>query len=115
LRDELQFALVLARELPAHQLPRLLGELSEIRYTAIARLNASAQAPSGESDQLLSIDEASTRLHISKDYLYRHSKELPYARRIGRKLLFSTLEIDKYIRQQNGLTARRQRVTLMAS
>lgn len=115
LRDKLQFALMEARDLPAHELPSFLSEIELIRYTAISRLNASGPTPSGESDQLLSIDQASTRLGVSKDYLYRHGKELPFTRRMGRKLLFSSLGIDRHIRQQSSLTARRRRATLMAS
>ena len=115
MRDELEFALLEAQELPANELAGFLGEIETIRYTAIARLNAHLQAPSMHEDRLLSIEEASERLGVSKDYLYRHGKELACMHRMGRKLLFSSLGIDKYIRQQNGLTARRQRVTLMAS
>jgi excisionase family DNA binding protein len=103
-----------AQELPANELASFLGEIETIRYTAIARLNAHLQAPSTDTDRLLSIEEASERLGVSKDYLYRHGKELPCMRRMGRKLLFSSLGIDKHIRQQHSLTARRQRVTLMA-
>jgi excisionase family DNA binding protein len=48
----------------------------------------------------LNIDEASSRLGISPDYLYRHHKSLPFTRHIGRKLLFSAKGIDKYIRSR---------------
>lgn len=72
----------------------------------MARLTAPAQ-PSG-ADELLSVEEASRRLGVSKDYLYRHGSDFPFTRRIGRKLLFSSLGIEKYIKQQNSLTARRQ-------
>lgn len=112
MRQEFQFLLRVAREVPADDLPSLLGEIEEIRYTALARLTAPAQAASAESDQLLSIGEATRRLNVSQDYLYRHSKELPFTRRMGRKLLFSSSGIERYIRQQDGLTARRHRRTL---
>ena len=61
MRDELQFALMLARELPAHELASFLGEIETIRYTAIARLSAHLQAPPTDTDRLLSIEEASER------------------------------------------------------
>jgi excisionase family DNA binding protein len=108
LRDDLQFLLRQVQELPAAELPRFLGELEEIRCTAMARLVASATVQSPEADRLLSVDEASLRLGISKDYLFRHGGELPFTRRIGRKLLFSSLGINKYIEHQNVLTAKRQ-------
>lgn len=112
MRQEFQFLLRAAREIPAHELPGLLGEIEEIRYTALARLNAPAQALSVEPDQLLTISEAASRLNVSRDYLYRHGKELAFTRRMGRKLLFSSSGIEKHIRQQDGLTARRHRLTL---
>jgi hypothetical protein len=105
MRDELQFVLRYARELPAEELPRLLGEIEEVRCTAMARLTAPVQ-PSG-ADELLSVAEASRRLGVSKDYLYRHGSDFPFTRRIGRKLLFSNLGIDRHIKQQSSLTARR--------
>jgi excisionase family DNA binding protein len=106
MRNELQTVLAAAMEIPAGELPRLPGEIEEIRCTAMARLTAPAQ-PSG-ADELLSVEEASRRLGVSKDYLYRHGSDFPFTRRIGRKLLFSSLGIEKYIKQQGSLTARRQ-------
>lgn len=50
-------------------------------------------------ERLLDIEEAAARLNISKDYLYRHHKQLPFSRRIGRKLLFSSVGISEYIRR----------------
>jgi excisionase family DNA binding protein len=110
MRDELQIVLTAAQELPAGELPHLLGELEEIRCTAMARLTAPTQ-PSG-ADELLSVEEASRRLGVSQDYLYRHSSELSFTRRIGRKLLFSSSGINQYIRRHDGLTAQRHRLTL---
>jgi excisionase family DNA binding protein len=112
-RDELQFALRAARDLPAEELPRLLGEIEEVRCTAMARLATPAPVQSAGSDELLSVEEASRRLGVSKDYLYRHGSEFPFTRRMGRKLLFSSLGIEKHIKQQDVLTARRHSGTLM--
>jgi excisionase family DNA binding protein len=112
LRQELQFVLRVALELPTEELPSLLGEIEQVRYTALARLTAPINSRSAEPDQLLSIGEAASRLNVSQDYLYRHGKKLPFTRRMGRRLLFSSSGIDKHIRQQDGLTARRQRLTL---
>ena len=106
MRNELQTILAAAMELPAGELPRLLGELEEVRCTAMARLTAPSQ-PSG-ADELLSVEEASRRLGVSKDFLYRHGNDFPFVRRMGRKLLFSSLGIEKHIKQQYSLTARRQ-------
>jgi len=96
MRNELQTVMIAARELPAHELPRLLGELEEIRCTALARLTAPAPAQS-QADELLSAPEAARRLGISLDYLYRHHRDFPFTRRVGRRLLFSALGMGKYI------------------
>ena len=102
MRQELQFVLRLAQELPARELASLLGEIEEVRCTAFARLTAPIHSSSAEPDQLLSIGEAASRLNVSQDYLYRHNKELPFTRRIGRRLLFS-----KFGYRQAFSTARR--------
>ena len=60
-----------AHELPPDQLPRLLGELEEIRCTAVARLSAPVSLNLWP-DRLLNVGEAAQRLGMSEDYLYRH-------------------------------------------
>lgn len=112
MRDELQFLLRIARELPSEQLPRLLGEIEEVRCTALARIALHNSPPSSDTDELLDVEEASRRLSVSKDYLYRHSEEFPFTRRMGRKLLFSRIGIDKHIAQRAPLNTRRYSGTL---
>jgi predicted DNA-binding transcriptional regulator AlpA len=104
MRNEIQLLLAAAKEIPASELPRLLGELEEIRVTALARLTTPAPAP--QPDQLLDVEQAAVRLGVSADYLYRHSHEFPFTRRIGKRLLFSVLGIEKYLRHQNILTSK---------
>jgi hypothetical protein len=99
MRNTLQPASEAARNLPVEQLPDFIGELESIKAVAWARLIAPAHA-SQEHDELLDVDAASRRLGVSRDYLYRRHTRLPFARREGRRLLFSALGIDKYIRQQ---------------
>ena len=94
MRDELQSALRAACQLSREELPRLLGELEEIRFTAIARLTpAPSMAP---PDEFLDVDEAACRLRVSKDYLYRNHAQLPFTRRMGRSLRFSARGIEEY-------------------
>src|SRR5713226_10407419 len=88
-----------ALDLPAAELPNLIGELEAIKATAWARLTAPTPAPL-EHDELLDVEAAAGRLGISRDYLYRHSKEYAFTRHQGRKLLFSALGIDKHIGQK---------------
>ena len=98
MRAELQGVLTEARELPVDQLPRLIGDLEEIRCTALARLTVPPSQP--QADELLDIQAASKRLGLSRDYLYRHHQQFPFTRRMGRKLLFSSLGIDEFIRRK---------------
>ena len=98
MRAELQHILTAAKELPAEDLPHLLGELEEIRCTAWARINGPAVQPA--SNRLLSIDEAAVKLGVSKDYLYRHHSEFPFTRRIGRALKFAQNGIEKYLSRE---------------
>ena len=96
MRAELQSVLKAVTELPPEQLPRLLGELEEIRCTALARLGA--PAPAQAQDQLIDVEAAAQRLGVSVDYLYRHHAELPFTRRMGKALRFSALGIEKWFR-----------------
>lgn len=97
MRDEIQVALKLAQELPEAQLPRLLGELEEVRCTAMARLSGTRPVPQAAPDRMLAVSEASRRLGMSQDYLYRHHRDFPFTRRVGRRLLFSSQGIGRYI------------------
>ena len=55
-----------------------------------------------KSDTLLNVEEASERMGMSTDWLYRHAKELPFTKRIGpRQLRFSEAGIEKYIKNRS--------------
>ena len=91
-----------AAALPKEAIADLRGELARVDTLLLCRLiDGKSQADSvAESDQLLNIAEASGRLGVSADYLYRHHKALPFTRHIGRKLLFSARGIERYISQR---------------
>jgi hypothetical protein len=97
MRSELETALIAARTLPSEELPRLLGDLEEVRATALARLAAPALAHTGP-DELIDVQEASRRLGISRDYLYHHHSSFDFTRHVGRRLLFSVDGIQAHIR-----------------
>lgn len=107
MRAELQSILSTVSKLTPDDLPTLLGELEQVRASVLLRLTA-PPAPAQSPDSLLSVSEAAPHLGMSQDYLYRHSEQFPFTRRMGRTLRFSTLGIDAYI-QKDGLTARRQK------
>jgi excisionase family DNA binding protein len=97
MRKELESALIAAQTLLPHDLPRLLGELEELRATALARLVS--PSPSPAPDTLLGVDEAAKRLGMSRDYIYRNHQRYPFTRREGRSLKFSAQGIERYLRR----------------
>jgi excisionase family DNA binding protein len=90
----------IAREQSLESLPRFLGDLEEIRRTAEVQLSPGTRSQP-DRDVLLNVSEASKRLNVSKDTLYRN--EFAFTRHFGRRRLFSRDEIEKAI-QQNDLT-----------
>ena len=74
-----------------------MGELEQLRCTALMRLAAPAPGAPQTTDELLNVDEAARRLGVSQDYLYRHHRTFAFERRVGRRLLFSASGIEKYI------------------
>jgi hypothetical protein len=56
MRQELEFALAMAKRLPTDDIPRFLGEIEEVRQTAVLRLHSPA-APETR-DELLNVVEA---------------------------------------------------------
>jgi hypothetical protein len=51
-----------------------------------------------EEDRLLDVDETAKRLGTSADYIYRHWRKLPFTVRVGSRLRFSTLGLERFIR-----------------
>lgn len=113
MKPALQAVLVAAQTLPIQELPRLIGQLAECQATAQARL--STPPPTQTPDELLTVDAAAVRLGMSKEYLYRHAKQFPFTRQIGRSVRFSALGIEAHIRHNNSLTAKQHRRTLGVS
>jgi excisionase family DNA binding protein len=100
LRSELQSALELARTLGFEELPRLLGDLEEIRTTALTRVALPTKWKPEPPDELLNVAEAAARLNCSKQFLYRNANRLPFTRRnaVGRSLRFSAAALDAYLK-----------------
>lgn len=49
-------------------------------------------------DRLVDAAEAAKILQVSEDWLYRHAKKLPFARKLGPKMLrFSSTGIQRYL------------------
>jgi hypothetical protein len=93
-------------ELPVEAIPALLAQLAGVQTALAAHLAScgarSTLANDGKPDQLLTIEQASDRLKISKDWLYRHASKLPFTVRPSpRQLRFSEGGIERYIRRRS--------------
>ena len=84
--------------------PGIVGELERMKAVLWARMMASrnpVQSDQPTDDRLLTVKEAAEKLGTTKDYLYRHSQDLPFTVRLGpRHLRFSLNGIDRYIRNR---------------
>lgn len=88
---------------PPSLLPGMLAAVSAQMTAATLRLleHRTNGQEAGAPDENLDIEEAARRLGVSVDYLYRHP--LPFRVRVGRRLLFSSRGLDRWIREQQGL------------
>ena len=68
-----------AATIPQEAVPAMLGELESLKAVLWARLTASqSNRRPADKDRLLNVDEAADKLGMSQDYLYKHSKKLPF-------------------------------------
>lgn len=89
------------------ELPGLAGRLAEASALLELRLRAPAPAAQAAEDRNLSAREAAKRLGVSLPYLYKHAASWPFARRIGKRVLFSARGLEAWNRgQRPALTAR---------
>ena len=88
---------------PPGRIPALLSQLSALQGAMAARLiSADRDEAASAEETLLTVDEAAERLGVSKDWLFRRSRTLPFVVRLGRHLRFSGRGIDRYLRNRTG-------------
>ena len=88
---------------PPGRIPALLSQLSALQGAMAARLmSADRDETTSTEDALLTVDQAAERLGVSKDWLFRRSRMLPFVVRLGRHLRFSNRGIDRYLRNRTG-------------
>lgn len=96
----------MVREAQIEDLPALLGRLVEAEAIARLRLSIAAVPASTngygapEADENLAVTEAARQLGVSTRWLYREARRLPFAVKIGRRLLFSRRGLERWNRQQ---------------
>jgi len=60
-------------------------------------LRRSRMSREPEKDEILTIEEAAKYLRVSRDFLYRHSEELPFLFRLRGALRASRRRLDRWI------------------
>lgn len=94
--------ILLVRDCVDGELPGLIGQLEGAKAAAWARLAGAPQGPERNAkkpdDRNLDVAEAASRLGISRDWLYRNAGRLPFAVRIGRRVLFSANGLERWNR-----------------
>ncbi len=81
--------------------PSLFSEALRAELKAIIQeaLHEAFRGQDGhQGDRLLDVEETSKLLCVEEDWLYRHHKKLPFARKLGPKMLrFSYRGIQKFL------------------
>ncbi len=97
---------VRVNDLPPEMISGVICQLAALQSVLAARLVSAVVGGNSHQDatrdhDLLSVTEAARKLRVSKDWLYRN-KHLPFRIRMGRRILFSSRGIEKYICQRQG-------------
>ena len=88
---------------PPEAIPAMLGDLERLKALLWVRLTVRPDgngAGSLDEDRLLDVNEASAKLGISADALYRN--DYPFKVPVGKRIRFSRLGIERYIKQRVG-------------
>ena len=88
-------------DVPPERVPALLVQLAAVQTALAARLTSGAPstllANDSGGDQLLTAEEVHRQTTVSVRWLYRHANALPFTRRVGRKVLFSSAGLAKWL------------------
>jgi predicted DNA-binding transcriptional regulator AlpA len=92
-----------ATQAPLGTLPALIGQLVALEERVRLRLRQGAPTSTAHAarDENLSAAEAARRLGISRNWLYSHASSLPFALRIGRRIVFSSHGLERWNRQRH--------------
>jgi len=87
-------------EVPAAELPAILAELERVKALLWARLvagNGGGHETRGKEDRMLDVTAAAERSGMSKAWLYQNHQGLPFAKKVGRKVLFSEAGLTRWL------------------
>ena len=84
-------------------LPALAGDFARALAEVLARISSGTLPPlvPETPPSALTVADAALRLGVSESWLYRHSKELPFARKLGhRTLRFESVGLERWLKAQ---------------
>jgi hypothetical protein len=90
---------------PQEDLPALITVLSAKAAAAAARILSAPRVGDVDHkgpDGNVPVHDAARRLGVSPDWLYKNAHRLPFALRIGRRLLFSARGLERWNAQRQG-------------
>jgi len=102
--DDLAKDPALAEGLPRSVVADLFRVVGRLHVELHARLLTEANAQPAETSarRLYDVQTAAKILGVSKDWVYRHGRMLPFRVRIGRRVMFSPDGLQDYIRRRTG-------------
>jgi len=90
------------REVPPDAIPDLLAEIVRVAAHLVPRLLEDTHRAAPSAQQLLSVDEVARRSGLSRSWWYKHAKELPFVRRLGRSLRFDEAGFVRWLPSRRG-------------
>lgn len=90
-------------EIDDNEVPNLILGIAGLLTALSSRTQRHQTDSDDDPDTLLDVSAAAERLCVSRDWIYRHGKRLPFAVRIGRKhLRFSATGLDRWLQTRQG-------------
>ena len=90
-------------ELEEQKIPLLMTQLATVQTNLTCRMIRSISSSHTGEDRILTLNKAAERLNVSRSWMYRRSKRLPFVVRTGRKVGFSERGLQEFIRKKTGL------------
>ena len=74
---------------------RMVWQLTVEEFESMLQKAARAAAP--KEDKLLTIAQVREKLNVNDEWIYHHVKKLPFVRKVGGMLRFSSNGLQRYI------------------
>jgi excisionase family DNA binding protein len=74
---------------------RMVWQLTIEEFESMLQKAARAAAP--KEDKLLTIEQVCEALNVSDEWIYHHVKKLPFVRKVGGMLRFSSNGLQRYM------------------